>query len=150
MQFQKWPKIHFWTGKKFKTTKNAISRKKFYLIYYFALTFLNFLAHQCKSKYYLPHMAWKPLEAQMTLVPKIFWDWTILIIVQHRLRRCWLYYYCHCFHFCHNGGLVSLEKILFQRIVSNSKFSSLWIYHEAILFCWNETCCLLGFWKFKK
>ena len=29
LQFQKWPKINFWTGKKFKT---AVSRKKF-LIY---------------------------------------------------------------------------------------------------------------------
>ena len=29
LQFQKWPKINFWTGKKFKTAKNAISRKFF-------------------------------------------------------------------------------------------------------------------------
>ena len=28
LQFQKWPKINFCTGKKFKTAKNAISRKK--------------------------------------------------------------------------------------------------------------------------
>ena len=28
LQFQKWPKINFWTGKKFKTAKSAISRKK--------------------------------------------------------------------------------------------------------------------------
>ena len=34
MQFQKWPKINFWTGKKFKTAKNAISRKNFLLISY--------------------------------------------------------------------------------------------------------------------
>ena len=26
LPFQKWPKINFWTGKKFKTAKNAISR----------------------------------------------------------------------------------------------------------------------------
>ena len=32
LQFQKWPKINFWTGKKCKTAKNAISRKTF-LIY---------------------------------------------------------------------------------------------------------------------
>ena len=41
-------KINFWTGKKFKTAKNAISRKKIliYLIWrvFFAWTFLNFLA----------------------------------------------------------------------------------------------------------
>ena len=29
MQFQKWPNIIFWTGKKFKTARNAISRKSF-------------------------------------------------------------------------------------------------------------------------
>ena len=28
LPFQTWPKINFWTGKKFKTAKNAISRKK--------------------------------------------------------------------------------------------------------------------------
>ena len=28
LPFQNWPKINFWTGKKFKTAKNAISRKK--------------------------------------------------------------------------------------------------------------------------
>ena len=34
LQFQKWPKINFRTGKKFKTTKNAMSRNLFlnYLI----------------------------------------------------------------------------------------------------------------------
>ena len=30
LPFQKWPKINFWTRKKFKTAKNAISRKKFF------------------------------------------------------------------------------------------------------------------------
>ena len=38
LQFQKWPKINFWTGKKFKTAKNAISRKK--LIYLISRVFL--------------------------------------------------------------------------------------------------------------
>ena len=28
LQFQKWSKINLWTGKKFKTARNAISRKK--------------------------------------------------------------------------------------------------------------------------
>ena len=32
LQFQKWPKINFWTRKKFKTAINAISRKKIDLI----------------------------------------------------------------------------------------------------------------------
>ena len=39
-QFQKWPKINFWTGKKFKTAKNAISRKNIFFFH----EFLNFLA----------------------------------------------------------------------------------------------------------
>ena len=43
----KMTKINFWTGKKFKTAKNAISRKIFwiYLIsrVFFAWTFINFL-----------------------------------------------------------------------------------------------------------
>ena len=46
--FQKWPKINFWTGKKFKTAKNAISQKKidlFDFTSFLAWTFLNFLAH---------------------------------------------------------------------------------------------------------
>ena len=47
LQFQKWPKINFWTEKMFKTAINAISRKKIYLfdfMSFFAWTFLNFLA----------------------------------------------------------------------------------------------------------
>ena len=51
LQFQKWPKMNFWTGKKFK---NAISRKKIFDLFdftsFFAWTFLNFLArceHYC-------------------------------------------------------------------------------------------------------
>ena len=64
LQFQKWPKINFWTGKKFKTAKNAISRKKIKILLnfhgkyskknrqidlfdftsFYAWTFLNFLA----------------------------------------------------------------------------------------------------------
>ena len=48
LQFQKWPKINFPTGKKYKTAKNAISRKKFLFIWFddfiFAWTFLSFLA----------------------------------------------------------------------------------------------------------
>ena len=48
LQFQKWLKNNFWTGKKFKTAKNAISRKKmdlFDFTSFFAWTFLNFLSH---------------------------------------------------------------------------------------------------------
>ena len=48
LQFQKWPKINFWTGQKFKTAKNAISRKMFWLIWFhefFCMDFLSFLAH---------------------------------------------------------------------------------------------------------
>ena len=45
LQFQKWPKINFWTG---KTAKNAISRKKIFDLFdftsFFARTFLTFLA----------------------------------------------------------------------------------------------------------
>ena len=35
LQFQNWPKINFWTRKKFKTAKNAISRKKFFWFIWF-------------------------------------------------------------------------------------------------------------------
>ena len=49
LQFQKWPKINFWTGKKFETAKNAISRKNFFDLFdftsFFAWTFLYFLAY---------------------------------------------------------------------------------------------------------
>ena len=38
LQFQKWPKIIFWTRKKFKTAWNAISRKTF-LIYLISRVF---------------------------------------------------------------------------------------------------------------
>ena len=31
LPFQKWPKINFWTGKKFKTVRNAISRKNCFI-----------------------------------------------------------------------------------------------------------------------
>ena len=57
MQFQKWPKINFWTGKKFKTTKNAISwrKKRIYLIWRVFLPglYLNFLARCVINKYEL-------------------------------------------------------------------------------------------------
>ena len=39
LQFQKWPKINFWTGKKFKTAENAISRKKFFDFFDFSSLF---------------------------------------------------------------------------------------------------------------
>ena len=46
LQFQKWQKINFWTGKKFKTAKNAISQKRFFDVFdftsFFASTLLNF------------------------------------------------------------------------------------------------------------
>ena len=47
LQFQKWPKINFWTENKFNIAKNAISHKKFFLIYlisrpFYAKTFLIF------------------------------------------------------------------------------------------------------------
>ena len=49
LQFQKWPKIDFWTRKKFKIAKNAIlwGENQIYLIswVFFAWTFLNFLAY---------------------------------------------------------------------------------------------------------
>ena len=46
LQFQKWPKINFWTGKKFKTAKNAVSRNNFWIIFwfhkFFSLDFFKF------------------------------------------------------------------------------------------------------------
>ena len=48
LQFQKWPIINFWTGKKFTTAKNEISWKNFLILFdftsFFAWTFLNFQA----------------------------------------------------------------------------------------------------------
>ena len=56
LQFQKWPKINFWTKKKFKTVKNAISRILFLDLFdltsFFAWTFFNFL-DRC-GNYILP------------------------------------------------------------------------------------------------
>ena len=40
LQFHKWAKINFWTGKKFNTAKNATSRKKIILIYLISGVFL--------------------------------------------------------------------------------------------------------------
>ena len=40
LQFQKWAKTNFWTGKKFRPPKNAISRKKYFLIYLISRFFL--------------------------------------------------------------------------------------------------------------
>ena len=42
LQFQNWQKINFCTGKKFKTTKNAISRKKNYLFDFTSFFGLDF------------------------------------------------------------------------------------------------------------
>ena len=48
-------KIDFWTGKKFKTAKNAISWKKIWFNwfhkFFFARTFLNFMARCAKEKF---------------------------------------------------------------------------------------------------
>ena len=53
MQFQIWPKINFWTGKKFTTAKRAISRKEIYDLFdftsFFANTFLNFLTRYAQE-----------------------------------------------------------------------------------------------------
>ena len=40
LQSQKWPKINFWTLKKFKTAKNAISHKIFFDLFDFTSFFL--------------------------------------------------------------------------------------------------------------
>ena len=61
LQFQKWPKINFWTGEKLKTATNAISRKKFFDLFdftsFFAWTFLNFLA-RCDGCTTLQALLW--------------------------------------------------------------------------------------------
>ena len=49
-EFQKWPKINFWTGKKFKTAKNAISRKFFFwFIWFHELFCLDFFKFSLKT-----------------------------------------------------------------------------------------------------
>ena len=41
MQFQKWPKVNFWTGKKFKIARNAISQtRKIWFIWFHEFFFL--------------------------------------------------------------------------------------------------------------
>ena len=71
LQFQKWPKINYWTGKKFKTAKNAISLKIFFgFIWFhefFAWTFLNFLARCVSPKQSLQNL----LEITLKFVKKI-------------------------------------------------------------------------------
>ena len=51
LQFQKLPKINFWTGKNFKTAKNAISRKNCFLFIwchkFFCLDFFKFSGLLC-------------------------------------------------------------------------------------------------------
>ena len=57
MQFQKWPKINFWTGKKFKTARNAISRNFLFLFYLisrvFFLDFYKFSGPLCFQRHVL-------------------------------------------------------------------------------------------------
>ena len=58
MQFQKWPEINFWIGgKRFKTAKNAISRKKIFDLFdftsFFRLVFFKFSVPLWISNYNL-------------------------------------------------------------------------------------------------
>ena len=54
LYFQKWPKINFWTRKKFKTAKNAISRKTFFDLFdftsFFWMDFFKFSGPLCNMK----------------------------------------------------------------------------------------------------
>ena len=89
LQFQKWPKINFWTGKKFKTARNAILREKkdlFDFTIFFARTFLNFLTRCCviliyffvKSKFHIflrkqvnlgrVDVVWRPITSHLLVV----------------------------------------------------------------------------------
>ena len=62
MQFQKWPKINFWTWKKFKTARNSISRKKLIFIHY-VLHFLFFFYSRDK---------WSSSNLQFFYIPFLF------------------------------------------------------------------------------
>ena len=54
--FQKWSKINFWTGKKFKTAKNAISRKKMISRVFF-LDFFKFSGSLCTDSTFKTQLA---------------------------------------------------------------------------------------------
>ena len=60
LPFQKWPKINIWTGKKFKTAKYAISRKKFFdniwFHEFFWLDFFKFSGPLCSSQQEFLHL----------------------------------------------------------------------------------------------
>ena len=48
LQFQKWPKFNFWTGKKFNTAKKAISRFFIFLFFFYFTIFFYF--YSCREK----------------------------------------------------------------------------------------------------
>ena len=87
-RFQKGPKINFWTGKKFKTARNAISRKKIDLFDFtslFAWTFVNFLA-RCglgkpgKTPYYCDIMSDYQFKFLSTSYTKVIKRWHCCIL----------------------------------------------------------------------
>ena len=68
LQFQKRPKITFWTGKKFKTAKNAISRKKIRFIRFyefFCLDFFKFSGPLWRAKHYTSSIAQIDLKSSL-------------------------------------------------------------------------------------
>ena len=89
LQFRKWPKINFWTGKKFKTAKNAISRKNFFWFIwfyeFFCLDFLNFLAdcepipHYGRLKNFLVNTSWALYQLNVLVF------WTLVMPVVHKI-----------------------------------------------------------------
>ena len=90
LQFQKWPKIIFWTGKMFKTAKNAISWKKFFDLIdftsFFAWTFLDFLARCVPQRLKINNFGGKNVDFLAAFWGKQFYfskTWTFLEILTH-------------------------------------------------------------------
>ena len=74
LPFQKWPKINFWTGKNFKTAKNAISRKKLFDLFVFTYFLPTLKLHQFH--------VWKSTITHLINFCQWFWNWG------HR-NSCW-------------------------------------------------------------
>ena len=87
LPFQKWPKINFWTGKKFKTAKNVISRKMF-LIYLISRVF-------CLDFFKVSGLLWEGSTTALHIImnvltiQKLFWGkknlWSFLITTSVKL-----------------------------------------------------------------
>ena len=92
LQFQKWPKINFWTGKKLKTAKNAISRKKiFWFIWFHEFYCLDFFKFSVLSRHILNQKGAKKILVMSKLVKNI-----------KKFHKLPIYYFVPPFWYCSN------------------------------------------------